>query len=306
MDTSEVGDEFGGSLAAGDFNTDGFDDLSIGAPGEDIGAVADAGAVNVLYGTSAGLQADSPDDQFWNQDSSGVQGSAGTDDGFGSSLSRGAFNGDGYADLAIGVPKETVSGKDNAGATAILSGRATQLQADAPDDQLWDRDSDNVTTSAEAFDKFGVALAAGDFNGDGFDDLGVGVSRDDVDANSIKDAGSVSVLYGSAGGLQATSPDDQFWSQNSDSVKNKSEVSDHFGDALAGGDFNGDGFSELTIGVPDEDLSGGTNAGTLNVLYGSSGGLQADTPDDQQWNQDTTNVTDDAEAGDQFGGALGA
>jgi hypothetical protein len=306
VDKAEVGDEFGSSLAAGDFNGDGFDDLAIGVPLENVGAIADAGAVNVLYGSAGGLQADAPADQFWNQDSTGVLGDAGADDAFGSSLSAGDFNADGYADLAIGIPKETVSGKDNAGAAAVLYGSVTQLQADAPDDQLWNRDSASVMSGAETSDKFGRELAAGDFNGDGFADLCVGVSKDDVDSNSIHDAGSVSVLYGSPGGLQATSPNDQFWSQNSDSVLDKSEKADHFGDAVAGGDFNGDGFEDLAIGVPDEDLSGGANAGMMNVLYGSSGGLQATSPNDQQWNQNTIDVADDAEAGDHFGNALAA
>ena len=54
-----------------DFNGDGFDDLAIGVPWEDVGGVENAGAVNVLYGSSGGLQVDSPDDQFWHQDREG-------------------------------------------------------------------------------------------------------------------------------------------------------------------------------------------------------------------------------------------
>jgi len=49
-----------------DFNNDGFADLAIGVRFENVGTVSDAGAVNVLYGSAGGLQATSPDDQFWN------------------------------------------------------------------------------------------------------------------------------------------------------------------------------------------------------------------------------------------------
>ena len=72
-----------------DFNNDGFADLAIGVPFEWVGAVQFAGAVNVLYGSAGGLQATSPDDQFWNQDSPEVQDTAETVDGFGYSLGAG-------------------------------------------------------------------------------------------------------------------------------------------------------------------------------------------------------------------------
>ena len=51
---AEAGDLFGSALAAGDFNNDGFADLAVGAPGEDVGGVIGAGAVNVLYGRPPG------------------------------------------------------------------------------------------------------------------------------------------------------------------------------------------------------------------------------------------------------------
>src|SRR3972149_11440644 len=59
----------------GDFNNDGFDDLTIGVPQEAIGTILDAGAVHILYGSAAGLQATGvggPNDQLWHQDSTGV------------------------------------------------------------------------------------------------------------------------------------------------------------------------------------------------------------------------------------------
>lgn len=69
-----------------DFNGDGHEDLAVGVPGEDIGAAIDAGAVNVLYGSSSGLQTSSPADQFWHQNSPGVEDTAEVGDEMGSSL----------------------------------------------------------------------------------------------------------------------------------------------------------------------------------------------------------------------------
>ena len=67
-----------------DFNGDGFDDLAIGAPAEDVGATTDAGAVNVQYGSATGLPG--PGGQLFTQDSPGVGGTAESGDGFGSAL----------------------------------------------------------------------------------------------------------------------------------------------------------------------------------------------------------------------------
>lgn len=71
-------------LPPGDFNGDGRDDLAIGAPGEDIGAVLDVGAIEVIYDSSTGLSATSVvADQFWTQDSPSVKYTAEESDLFG-------------------------------------------------------------------------------------------------------------------------------------------------------------------------------------------------------------------------------
>src|SRR5262245_34372685 len=63
-------------------------------------------------------------------------------------------------------------------------------------------------------------------------------------------------------------------------------------------DFNGDGFSDLAIGVPGENNS----AGAVNVIYGSAAGLSANGPVvNQLWSQDSAAVADTSEALDQFG-----
>jgi hypothetical protein len=81
---------------------------------------------------------------------------------------------------------------------------------------------------------------------------------------------------------------------------------DEFGMSLAAADFNGDSFADLAVGVSLENLGPFSDAGAIAVLYGSAGGVQAVTPNDQFWNQNVVNVLDDVEAGDRFGGSLAA
>lgn len=52
-------------------------------------------------------------------------------------------------------------------------------------------------------------------------------------------------------------------------------------------DFNGDGYADLAVGVPDEDINGKANAGSVNILYGSSAGLSATSVPDQRFFQDS-------------------
>ncbi|MEO9365047.1 MAG: FG-GAP repeat protein [Nitrososphaera sp.] len=300
-DVAEIGDNFGYSLATGDFNNDGKDDLAVGVLAESVGIITGAGAVNILYGSSSGLQASSPDDQIWHQDTSSVKDVAEDFDLFGYSLTTGDFNNDGKDDLAVGVPFEDIGSITDAGIINVLYGSSSGLQASSPDDQIWHQDSPNVDGVAEDTDFFGWSLATGDFNNDGKDDLAVGVPFEDIGSPTIFEAGIVQVLYGSSSGLQASSPADQTWSQDTSSVKDVAETNDSFGWSLAAGDFNNDGKDDLAVGVPFESVGSVLDAGAVNILYGSSSGLQASSPDDQIWHQDSPNVDGVAESGDQLG-----
>src|SRR5206468_7203763 len=124
------------------------------------------------------------------------------------------------------------------------------------------------------------------FNGDGKDDLAIGIPRETVDSAStgapVSVAGAVNVIYGSSKGLSATlTKTNQIWTQNSGSVDDSAEVGDEFGASLAAGDFNGDGFDDLAVGVLFEDIGSIIDAGAVNVIYGSSSGLSATTVPDQ-------------------------
>ena len=211
---------------------------------------------------------------------------------------RGDFNGDGVDDLAVGAPGESLGAVAGAGAVHVLYGGAGGLTATGS--QLWSQDSVGIVDSAEAGDGFGSTLSAGDFNGDGRDDLAVGVPAED--ATTIVDAGFVHVIYGSATGLTATGS--QVWHQNVAGVADAIETGDRFGSALAAGKLNNDAFSELVVGAADESIGALPGAGAVHVINGATGALTA--TGSQYWTQNSTGIIDGAEAGDGFGAALGA
>jgi disulfide bond formation protein DsbB len=294
LDVAEQDDRFGLVIAAGDFNDDGIDDLAIGVPEEGIGTLTGAGAINVLRGTPGGLTATG--NQFWHQDSPGLLGRAEANDSFGYALVAGDFNGDGADDLATGIVGESVGTVNGAGAVAVLRGSGNGLTAQG--NQLWHQNSQGVLGIVEANDGFGFALAAGDFNNDGFDDLAIHVRQESV--GEVVNAGSINVLYGSAGGLSAAG--DQLWHQNSAGILDVAEAGDIFGESLSVGDFNGDDFDDLAVGIESEDIGSVGEAGATSILYGSAGGLTA--TGNQFWHQNSPGILDSSEQFDQFGSAL--
>jgi hypothetical protein len=299
LDDPGEGDYFGKALAAGDFDGDGCADLAVGVPGEDIDVEAEAGAVNVIYGSRDGLTSDG--NQLWSQGSVGIQGTPESGDEFGSVLTTGDFDGDGYADLAVGTPKEGTGDPVvwRVGAVNVIYGSSSGLTATG--DELWQL-SDLFITS-EQDDEFGYSLATGDFNNDGYDELAIGVPGKDLAVTSM---GAVYVLTGSGSGLTSSTTEE--WSQNTPGVVDVGEVNDMFGSELAACDFDGDGYADLAVGVQLEDIekaqpaSDVEDAGAVNVLYGSNNGLA--TPGNQIWHPDSPLIEGIAEDDDQFGASL--
>ncbi len=124
--------------------------------------------------------------------------------------------------------------------------------------------------AAEPSDRFGGAIAAGDFDGDGRDDLALGAAAEDI--LGLRDTGVVHVAYGANRGLIGRTT---LLSQQG-KVAGKPQAGDFFGASLAVGNFNGDRFDDLVVGVPGKDLRRGTRiaAGAVVVIYGSPRGLR--------------------------------
>lgn len=292
---SEPDDTFGASLAVGDHNGSGVDDLAVGAPGEAVGALGAAGAVNILFGLPGGPDGSG---QLFHQDVDGVVSEAEAGDRFGDALAADDFGRGGQADLAVGVPGESAGAVAGAGAINVLYGSSSGLVG--PGSQLFHQGAAGVGSEPETNDNFGDSLATSDFDVDGTVDLAVGVPRES--AGAIQRAGAIHVLFGGPDGL--VGPGSQLFHQGSEGVVSDPETPDSFGFALAAGDFNNDGPADLAIGVPLESVDVIPNAGAINVLYGSSSGLVG--PGSQLFHQDVDGIGSSAEDGDQFGRSLGA
>jgi hypothetical protein len=246
--------------------------LAIGVPNEDVGSLEDAGAVNVIYGSASGLSSTVKADQFWSQNTPNVEEVAETRDQFGSALSTGDFNNDGFADLAIGVPTEDVGNLPNGGTIQVIYGSASGLSSTVKADQIFQQGVGGLDDILEERDNFGLSISAGDFNNDGKDDLAVGVPNEGITPQGSD--GIVQVIYGSSSGLSTSEVlADQLFQQGVGGLDDIAEFLDTFGSSLAAGDFNNDGKDDLAVGVPLENFGGFSNVGIVQVIYGSSSGL---------------------------------
>jgi FG-GAP repeat len=268
-----------------DFNGDGYSDLAVGATGEDVAGIDSAGAINVIYGGSNGLTGAA--DQVFRQGGPMMPDDPEEDDSFGSALAAGDFNGDGFDDLAIGVPGEAVGGNEAAGAVHVLFGSNNGLKAAGSQfiHQNSKRNGSKIKEKAEFIDSFGETLTAGDFGKSNKDDLAIGAPGENTGGKTR--AGAVHVLYGSNNGLAFAG--NQLWSQNSRkngiAVKDRAENDDHFGASLGHGNFGYSGLDDLAIGVESEKIAG-MRGGAVNVLYATADGLRAGH--NQFWHQDSS------------------
>lgn len=250
-------DYFGAALAVGRFNSDAYDDLAIGVPGDVVGTDSGVGSIHIMYGSSVGLSA-SANVVFFQSSLSATDEAS---DYFGEFLAAGDFDNDGYDDLAVGAPREDIGATVDAGAFYVIYGDTGGLTATGA--QAWSQATTNVEGDAEASDECAGALAAADFDDDGYDDIAWGCPGEDVGA--VSNAGSFSVIYGSASGLDVTG--DQLWTQDSASIADASEADDEFGRYMAAGDVDSDGVDDVLVGTLDECDPGLV---AVHSLYGAA------------------------------------
>jgi len=243
-------DEFGSSVAnAGDVNGDGYSDVVVGAPFNSAGG-SKAGRAYIYFG---GASMDSTADVI-------MTGLAG--DEFGCSVAcAGDVNGDGYSDVIVGAP--TYSAKaPGAGRACIYFGGPSM-----------DNTADVVLTGSAAFGQFGYCVAgAGDVNADGYSDVIVGAPYYNAGGDS---AGIAYIYFGGANMVNTA-----------DITLTSPAANSRLGYYVAGaGDVNGDGYSDVIVGLPGKNSV--DNPGNAFLYLSSSPPIiprissVADVPSDQ-------------------------
>lgn len=282
--SNESGDRFGAAFAVGDFNSDSYEDLVVGAPGED----SDAGAVFWFEGSMLGL----PGSAGWFKQSD-LGGSTEAGDHFGYALTAGNLVGTAHDDLAVGAPYEdTESGDLAVGDVWIIRGGASGLTATGAF-SISGADFGGVQEDGH----FGMALAAGHLKSSLYDALVVG--EPDRTLGISSHAGRVYFVPGGTGGLDLAGSYDVIESD----AGGKVEDGDRFGASVAVGNFwdPADGYEDLAVGAPGDGLGITYSAGQVQILNGGVGG-----PDSTYgwwgFNQGTCN--EPWEFGDQMGCAL--
>ncbi|MGX5852157.1 FG-GAP-like repeat-containing protein [Dyadobacter jiangsuensis] len=225
----------GASVAGlGDTNGDGYGDLIVGAPTTNTGAV-EGGAAWIYYGSSTGVENTST---FFKNDNGYAH--------FGASVAAaGDVNGDGFNDAVIGIPEHGLSKQGSVAVYLGASGGFTQANQ-----RFYPGNWANAA--------FGISVSsAGDVNGDGYSDIIVGENKL---SHQVAQRGGFTLIPGGRTG----DPVPANWEVMGDATLDQMGAS-----VTGGGDVNGDGFSDIVVGIPGRDGVNG-DAGGVQIFDGGA------------------------------------
>ncbi|MCG3154259.1 MAG: hypothetical protein DKINENOH_00853 [bacterium] len=237
--TPETGAFFGDAVLLADVNGDGHADAVVGSPYVDVGGLQNVGQVFVYLGptySAAPLVLDDPMPVFIAY--------------FGATLAAGDVNGDGYDDLLVGTPWSDIGSIYAAGHVFVFLGGPS-----------FDRTRDFTLQDPfpESYASFGTAVATGDLNGDGIDDVVVG--GDESDASGLTSAGEAFVFLGS----------NPFDSSSDFTLRDPApEAYANFGTAVVLANLNGDTKKDVIISAPFSDIGSVVSAGQAFVFMGGT------------------------------------
>ncbi|GAA3587838.1 hypothetical protein [Streptomyces osmaniensis] len=323
--TAEAGDLFGAAVVVSDLNRDGYSDLVVGSPGEDVAGDDGGGSVTVVYGTSSGLTKAKSVEDPWPT----------SHDAYGRTLAVGTYNGlnpvnDGKLSIAVGandadvtfVPADLSPQTGTSGGSFAFNpayGIVALTAIDLPntdDDRLivhgrgvsdggWGYHGTGDDPGAHFADPAGfqggalpagTTSAVGNLDGNGSPDLVIGNPEDPSQNPDTSLGGKVTVYYDA--GYSGSPSRVQTITQDTAGVPGSGEAKDRFGASVAIGDTDKDGRAELVIGAPGEN---GTS-GAVTVVRGTTGLL--DVSHARTWTQNTAGVPGSSETGDAFGSAV--
>lgn len=249
----EPGDQLGyGAAAAGDVNGDGFADVLVATLGHRPGGIERNVTVAIYAGSPSGLRTNA----LWTiRDGQ---------DHYGCTVgSAGDVNGDGFADVFVSWLKPPPTATQQRGLLVFYG--SPKGPSAAPDWRIAETGPDLKPSLGAS------AAAAGDVNGDGYDDLLVGAR----DAAGVYPRGGKAFLFlGSPSGLRAEPAWEATFDLPRRVVMDPNGVM-YFGSFLAGlGDVNGDGFADVAVGAPYADHHD-TDEGMMFVYHGSKQGLSS-------------------------------
>ena len=226
---------------AGDVNGDGYSDIISSACYYSNGETKE-GAAFVYHGSSTGLSTTAD----WAIESDQANAKLGN-----SVSTAGDVNGDGYADVIVGAHSYS-QGEISDGRAFVYYGSETGLSTTA----------DWTGEGGQYMAMYGTSTStAGDVNGDGYADVVVGALRYD---NGENDEGAAFVYHGSATGLSSTAN----W------MMEGNQAGAELGGAVStAGDVNGDGYSDIIIGVHNYDSNTELDVGRAYVYHGAPTGL---------------------------------